>query len=104
MVRINAIGTGFEQADLESVLPTRHIQSLALPKTTTREHMEYLIDQIEKHVPEEKKKGREGSLKVIAMIENARGMMNLKEIIEGGKGYIDGLLVSREHAKRVGGC
>ena len=28
------------------------------------------------------------------MIENARGMIRLKEIVESGKGYIDGLLVS----------
>lgn len=110
MVRVNAVGTGLEQADLEAVvsrglrplnqiyplshqLPSRHIEALALPKTTTPEHMRYLIAQIEKFAPREKHAGGQRALKVIAMIENARGMMGLKEIIEAGRGYIDGLLV-----------
>lgn len=95
MVRVNAVGTGFEQSDLESVLPTKHIQALALPKTTIADHMRHLVDQIEKLAPESKRRGRKEALRVIAMIENARGMMNLREIIEAGQGYIDGLLVSR---------
>ncbi|KAK1924602.1 Pyruvate/Phosphoenolpyruvate kinase-like domain-containing protein [Papiliotrema laurentii] len=96
MVRVNAVGTGLEQADLEAVLPSRHIEALALPKTTTPEHMRYLIAQIEKFAPREKHAGGQRALKVIAMIENARGMMGLKEIIEAGRGYIDGLLFAAE--------
>lgn len=56
--------------------------------------MQYLIAQIEKFAPKSKHAGNDGALKVIAMIENARGMVELKEIIRAGKGYIDGLLVS----------
>jgi 2-keto-3-deoxy-L-rhamnonate aldolase RhmA len=56
--------------------------------------MSYLIAQVERYAPKHKHAGGENTLKVIAMIENARGMMDLKEIIQAGKGYIDGLLVS----------
>lgn len=56
--------------------------------------MSYLIAQIERFAPKYKHAGGQSPLKVIAMIENARGMMELKEIIQAGKGYIDGLLVS----------
>lgn len=80
--------------DTDTKLPTKHLQALALPKTTSSEHMRYLVAQIEKYAPKHKYQGQEQGLRVIAMIENARGMMNLKEIIEAGQGYIDGLLVS----------
>ena len=66
-----------------------------MPKTSSAEHLAYLIAQIEKHASKDKHAGGEHALRVIAMIENARGMMNLKEIVEAGKGYIDGLLVRR---------
>ena len=113
-MRVNAVGTGLEQDDLEAVvgflvpsvcqrsrqLPTRHIQALALPKTSSPEHLEYLIAQIEKHASRDKHAGGENALRVIAMIENAKGTMNLKEIIEAGKGYIDGLLVGTTPSER----
>jgi len=57
--------------------------------------MQYLIAQIERFAPASKHASGSQPLKVIAMIENARGMMELKEIVREGKGYIDGLLVSR---------
>jgi citrate lyase subunit beta-like protein len=85
MVRINAIGTGYEKADLEAVLSTKNIQAIALPKTESVDHILWVIDMIKKY-------GKEG-VKVIGMIESARGMMRIREIAECGKGYLDGLVV-----------
>jgi citrate lyase beta subunit len=38
-------------------------------------------------------RGQEGSIKIIAMIENAKGMINIERIAKAGEGYLDGLLV-----------
>jgi citrate lyase beta subunit len=40
-------------------------------------------------------KGGSEVIKIIAMIENARGMINIERIAAAGEGYLDGLLVNR---------
>jgi 2-keto-3-deoxy-L-rhamnonate aldolase RhmA len=38
-------------------------------------------------------KGQKEGIKIIAMIENAKGMINIESIARAGEGYLDGLLV-----------
>jgi citrate lyase beta subunit len=38
-------------------------------------------------------RGKEEGIKIIAMIENAKGMINIERIARAGEGYLDGLLV-----------
>jgi citrate lyase beta subunit len=38
-------------------------------------------------------RGKEEGIKIIAMIENAKGMINIEDIARAGEGYLDGLLV-----------
>jgi citrate lyase beta subunit len=38
-------------------------------------------------------RGKEEGIKIIAMIENAKGMTNIERIARAGGGYLDGLLV-----------
>ena len=125
MVRINGVGTGFEEADVDEVvsspagqflqlahdfrnwselegrnglltvqLRTRNVQALALPKTTHPDHLAWLISRIEKLCPRSKQKGGEEAIRIIGMIENARGMVGIEEIAQSGEGHLDALLVS----------
>lgn len=112
MARVNALGTGYEQQDVDDIvrspspypirsncadrrqLRTRNVQAIALPKTTSPEHIEWLVSRIEHFSPKHKQKGGGEVIKIIAMIENARGMINIERIAQAGEGYLDGLLVS----------
>lgn len=105
MARVNAIGTEFVESDVDDIvrptlltnnwnkLRTRNIQAIALPKTTTPDHIEWLVSRIERLSPPHKLRGKEESIKIIAMIENAKGMINIEQIARAGEGYLDGLLV-----------
>nr|XP_031858593.1 uncharacterized protein CI109_005973 [Kwoniella shandongensis]KAA5525665.1 hypothetical protein CI109_005973 [Kwoniella shandongensis] len=96
VARINAIGTGYEEADLDEVLRTRHLEAIALPKTTSAEHITYLISRINKLAPYHKRSGQEGAIKIIAMIENARAMVGIESIAASGQGHLDALLFAAE--------
>jgi citrate lyase beta subunit len=80
-----------QRADIQ--LRTRNIQAIALPKTTSADHINWLVSRIEHLSPSHKLKGKEDGIKIIAMIENARGMINIEEIARAGEGYLSGLLV-----------
>jgi len=95
MVRINAIGTGHETSDLEAILSTKNIQAIALPKTESRDHVLWVKSMIERYAEVDKRPGGKRGIKLIGMIENARGMMRIREIAESGKGCLDGLVVSQ---------
>jgi citrate lyase beta subunit len=80
-----------QEADIQ--LRTRNIQAIALPKTTSADHINWLVSRIEHLSPSHKLKSKEEGIKIIAMIENARGMINIEEMAKAGEGYLDGLLV-----------
>lgn len=96
VARINAIGTGYEDDDLNYVLRTRHVQAIALPKTNSPEHIEYVISRINALAPMHKQSGQPEAIKIIAMIENAQAMVAIEAIAASGKGHLDALLFAAE--------
>ncbi|ORY21373.1 Pyruvate/Phosphoenolpyruvate kinase-like domain-containing protein [Naematelia encephala] len=96
MVRINAVGTGNESADLDDALRTRHIQAIALPKTTDPEHIEWVVSRIQRLCPKDKQTGGSNAIRIIAMIENAIGMIRIEQIAQSGQGHLDALLFAAE--------
>jgi citrate lyase beta subunit len=68
MVRLNPIGSGLEHDDLAAVLPHRP-DSLMLPKVEQAEQVQWVSQQLEGT-----------SIRLLAIIETARGIVNLKEI------------------------
>jgi citrate lyase beta subunit len=83
MVRINPIGSGFEQADLDAVLPQRP-DSILLPKVEYPEHIYWLAEYI-----------ADPSIRLLALIETARGVVNLREIAAAGD-RLDALIFGAE--------
>ena len=68
MVRINPIGSGLEQADLEAVLPQRP-DSILLPKVERAEHIRWLAETVvDPHI------------RLLALIETARAVVDLRDI------------------------
>ncbi len=77
LARINPVGSGLEEADLETVLPARP-DGIVLPKAETRQQLDWVAEKIE---------GAElahgwpmGSIRLIVDVETARGILNLREI------------------------
>lgn len=81
LVRINPFSSGLAEGDLEKILPSKP-DGILLPKTTRAEDVQKLSDILEDF---EKKNGWEqNSIKIMAIIENAMGIINLKEIAQAG--------------------
>ncbi|WWC69775.1 uncharacterized protein I206_103718 [Kwoniella pini CBS 10737] len=96
VARINALGTGFEEEDLAAVLSTRHLETIALPKTQSADHISYLISKINLLAPPEKRTGGSRPIKIIAMIESARAMIEIENIARSGNGHLNALLFAAE--------
>ncbi|WVF72526.1 hypothetical protein IAT40_007343 [Kwoniella sp. CBS 6097] len=96
VARINAFGTGFEEDDLNAVLPTKNLSAIALPKTNSPEHIAHLISRINSLAPPHKRTNGSEPIKIIAMIESARAMVGIQSIAASGKGHLDALLFAAE--------
>jgi citrate lyase beta subunit len=68
MVRLNPISSGFEHDDLAAVLPY-HPDSLMLPKVERAAQVQWVSQQLEGT-----------NIRLLPIIETARGIVNLKEI------------------------
>lgn len=76
-------------------LRTRHVEAIALPKTNSPDHVEWVVSMIERLSPREKRRGGKSPIRIIGMIESAEAMVRIKEIAGSGRGYLDALLVGR---------
>lgn len=96
VVRINPIGSGFEQDDLNAVLPN-HPDSLMLPKVEDAGQVQWTANQLT---------GMD--IQLLVLIETARAVVNLKEIaaasarvsalIFGAEDFAGGIGVTRTRA------
>lgn len=77
LVRINAIGSGLETEDLQAVLPARP-DGLVIPKVGSAEEIRWVSEQLS--AAERQHGWREGEMALLALIETAKGVVNLREI------------------------
>ncbi len=67
IVRINALGSGLEEDELEAVLPAKP-DALLVPKIEAADQVAWVLHRIPEDLP------------LLIMIETARGIVNLKDI------------------------
>jgi citrate lyase subunit beta-like protein len=77
LVRINPAGCGLEEADLQAVLPAGP-DGIVVPKVDTAGQLAWVAGQLE--AAELALGWRVNSIHMIAIVESARGILNLKEI------------------------
>lgn len=77
LARINSIGSGFEQQDLAAVLPWRP-DGIVIPKIEALDHIQWASDMIE--TAELANGWPINSIRILVVVETARGIINLKEI------------------------
>jgi citrate lyase subunit beta-like protein len=84
------------ELELTTQLRTRNLSAIALPKTDSPDHIDWLVLQINRLAAPEKRTGGSDPIRIIAMIESARAMVGIKEIAQSGQGHLDGLLVGSD--------
>ncbi|MBN8656460.1 MAG: CoA ester lyase [Anaerolineae bacterium] len=77
LARINSVGSGWEQDDIEAVLP-HHPDGIVIPKVESFEQVEWASKIIED--AELKNGWKVNSIRILIGVETAKGILNLKEI------------------------
>jgi citrate lyase beta subunit len=77
LARINAVGSGMEEEDIEAVLPFRP-DGIVIPKMESLEQIQWAHEIIE--AAELKQGWPLNSIRILVDVETARGILNLKEI------------------------
>ncbi|KAF9964871.1 hypothetical protein BGZ70_005807 [Mortierella alpina] len=75
-VRINAVGSGLEFDDLNVVLRSSRLQAIVIPKVQSAKDVQFVSQMVDSVAPFITRK----NVRIIASIESALGVMNLKEI------------------------
>ncbi|KAI8592031.1 Pyruvate/Phosphoenolpyruvate kinase-like domain-containing protein [Geranomyces variabilis] len=90
-VRINAVGSGLEIDDLNVVLRSKYLDALVVPKVQSAKDLEFVSRMIDSIAPDASR----ANIRIIACIESALGIMNIREIAQADP-RIDGLLFAAE--------
>lgn len=92
LARINAVGSGLEEDDLAAVVPARP-DGIVIPKTANADQVRWVSARI---ADLEREAGTAvGEIGLIAMIESARGIVNLAEIA-GADSRLEALIFGAE--------
>ncbi len=77
LARINSIGSGWEKEDIETVLPF-HPDGIVIPKLEELKQIQWASEVIE--AAELKHGWPMNSIRILVVVETAKGILNLKEI------------------------
>ncbi len=92
IVRINPVGSGLEEDDLKAVLPGRP-EGILIPKVNTAEQIRWVSDRLSEFEPAQG--WPIGGIILLALVETAQGVVNLKEIA-GADTRLQGLIFGAE--------
>ncbi|MGB8644614.1 MAG: CoA ester lyase [Anaerolineae bacterium] len=92
LARINIVGSGLEADDLAAVLPARP-NGIVMPKVTNAREVHWVSDQI--GIAERSMRLEPGSIRLLLMIENAQGIVNLPLIASADR-RVDALIFGSE--------
>lgn len=92
LVRINPPGSAFAIDDLDAVLPA-HPAGIVIPKVEGADQVRYVCDIMAR--AEQAAGWESGSIRVLAIIETARGVLDLREIA-GADPRLDALMFGAE--------
>lgn len=91
LVRINAVGSGFEQDDLTAALVQRP-DGIVIPKVASPEQIQWASEIIE--ATELSRGWGVNSIRMLVLVETAKGILNLKEIASHPR--LDGIIFGGE--------
>ncbi|KAK4218701.1 citrate lyase subunit beta-like protein, mitochondrial [Rhypophila decipiens] len=93
-VRINAISTPYALDDLLTLSKAPNLDAIVIPKVNSASDLSFVTDVLRQTVPE---RFSENPIKLIALIESARAVMDLKSICSAGQSAnLSGLIFAAE--------
>ncbi len=98
-IRINSIGSGFEQDDLAAALAAKP-DAIVVPKIETAEQVRWVSEQIEAF--ELSNHLDLGSIRLLVGVETAKGILNLKEIAAAEKRLEAIIFGGEDYAASIG--
>ena len=94
-VRINAVSTPFALNDLTDLAPTPLVDAVVVPKVESAADLTFVSDVLRHVAPERHAEGSGNPVKIIALVESARAIMDLSSICKASP-YLSGLIFAAE--------
>lgn len=94
-VRINSVDSGYALDDLTQVLKAQNLDALVVPKVNSASDLHFVTDVIRHALPERHAPQAKSPLRLIALIESARAVMDLAAICKASP-YLSGLIFAAE--------
>ncbi|KAF4444336.1 citrate lyase subunit beta-like protein [Fusarium austroafricanum] len=94
-VRINAVSTPLALSDLTTLAPLRHIDAVVVPKVNSAADLTFVTDVLRHVAPQRHGTDAENPIKIIALIESARSIMDLAQISRASP-YLSGFIFAAE--------
>ena len=89
-VRINPVSSGLALDDLTEVLKGKHLDCIVLPKTDRASDLHFVTDMLRHVLPERHAPGSTNPVKIVALIESAKSLMDLPSICKASP-YLSGI-------------
>jgi citrate lyase subunit beta-like protein len=94
-VRINGVTTTHAHEDLLAVAGSPNLDALVIPKVNSASDLQYVSDVLRHVAPERHSDKSQRPIKLIALIESARAIMDLRSICTASP-YLSGLVFAAE--------
>jgi citrate lyase subunit beta-like protein len=96
-VRINAVSTPYALEDLTALATLPHVDAIVIPKVNSASDLTFVTDALRHLAPERHSSSSytRGPIKLIALIESARAIMDLSSICSASP-YLSGLIFAAE--------
>ena len=94
-VRINPVSSGLALDDLTVILEGKHLDCLVVPKVDQPSDLHFVTDVLRQKLPERHAEGSNNPVKIVALVESARSVMNLSAICAASP-YLSGITFAAE--------
>ncbi|KAM3513075.1 hypothetical protein MY11210_003277 [Beauveria gryllotalpidicola] len=94
-VRINAVSTPFALDDLTALAPSPLVDAVVVPKVESAADLSFVTDVLRHVAPERHSASSSSPIKIIALIESARAIVDLPSICRASP-YLSGLIFAAE--------
>ncbi|KAK4999163.1 hypothetical protein LTR28_013457, partial [Elasticomyces elasticus] len=94
-VRINSVDSGYALSDLTEVLQAPNIDAVVIPKVNSASDLHFVTDVIRHSLPDRHAPKSTNPIRLIALIESARAIMDLPSICAATP-YLSGLIFAAE--------
>ncbi|CEJ90580.1 Putative Citrate lyase beta [[Torrubiella] hemipterigena] len=94
-IRINAVSTPFALQDLTNLCTSDMVDAVVVPKVESAADLSFVTDVIRHVAPQRHVNDSQNPIKIIALIESARAVMDLSAICQASP-YLSGLIFAAE--------